>query len=147
MSEEGGWVAYKKEITRHMAENTHFIIFLGVFLSHVVRYESYRQLKRTSRSASNTITPHMLPECKISETFTVLEAITVRNRLKSLRRSQQGRKSREVTTERSISQTSQVDMILLESGRGQGSRRNTMPIITYTESFIDDNGLLLRGEF
>ena len=78
---------YKKEVAKRVADNATCVIFLGVFLSHVVRYESYHKLKRTGQSSSPP-SPALQRKKSMYETFTVLEAITVRQRLQSLRLSQ-----------------------------------------------------------
>ena len=87
MSEDRNWRLYKRELAKHVSTNTTCIIFLGVLLSNVVRYESYQQLKRSSGL------PKSLPLTKklsVCETFTVLEAITVRNRLRKMSRRELG---------------------------------------------------------
>ena len=65
---------YKREIAKHVASNTTCVIFLGVLLSNVVRYESYQQLKRTSQLPNP---PPLVKKLSVCENFTVLEAITV----------------------------------------------------------------------
>ena len=91
MSEEGNWKLYRKELSKQTSTSSTCIIFLGVFLSHVVRYEAYHKLRHKRNS------PHSSPalqqkKASLYETFTVLEAITVRQRLESLRLSQSGRR-------------------------------------------------------
>ena len=80
---------YKREIAKHVSSNTNCVIFLGVLLSNVVRYELYQQLKRTSRLSNP---PPLVKKLSVCETFTVLEAITVRNRLRKMSRREGGRK-------------------------------------------------------
>ena len=85
MSDEGSWREYKREISRHISTHSTCVIFLGVFLSHAVRYDSYYELKRSSRLINPVSTCKKMSVC---ETFTVLEAVTVRNRLRRLSRLQ-----------------------------------------------------------
>ena len=80
---------YKREIAKHVSSNTTCIIFLGILLSNVVRYESYQQLKRTSRLSNP---PSLAKKLSVCETFMVLEAITVRNRLRKMSRREGGKK-------------------------------------------------------
>lgn len=90
MSEENSWRQYKKDLSRQIKANGRCIIFLGVFLSHVVRYESYHKLRRKSSSfsVSSTRPPPLLQ--RKSSVYMVLDAITVRQRIESLRLSQPG---------------------------------------------------------
>ena len=83
---------YKREIAKHVSSNTTCVIFLGVLLSNVVRYESYQQLKRTSQLPNHA---PLVKKLSVCETFTVLEAITVRNRLRKMSRREGGRKGGE----------------------------------------------------
>ena len=88
MSEGNNWGEYRRELARQTASKNTCVIFLGLLLSHAIHYESYQKLKRqNSRQSSHTL---LLAEHKISicETFTVLEAITVRKKLENLRLSQ-----------------------------------------------------------
>ena len=80
---------YKREIAKYVSSNTTCVIFLGVLLSNVVRYESYQQLKRTSQLSNP---PPLVKKLSVCETFTVLEAITVQNRLRKMSRREGGRK-------------------------------------------------------
>ena len=80
---------YKREIAKHVSSNTTCVIFLGILLSNVVRYESYQQLKRTSQLSNP---PPLVKKLSVCKTFTVLEAITVRNRLRKMSRREGGRK-------------------------------------------------------
>ena len=87
--ETESWRVYKREIAKHVSSNTTCVIFLGVLLSNVVRYESYQQLKRTSQLPNHA---PLVKKLSVCETFTVLEAITVRNRLRKMSRREGGRK-------------------------------------------------------
>ena len=91
MSDDGSWREYKREISKHIATHSTCVVFLGVFLSHAVRYESYQQLKRYSRLQCSM---PVVKKMSVCETFTVLEAITVRNRLRQLSRLQMRRVGR-----------------------------------------------------
>ena len=88
MSEEGCWRQYRREIKQQASTNTTCVIFLGVFLSHAVRYDAYHKLKQASRASSHSLLPFSEQKVSMCETFTVLEAITVRNRLEQFRMSQ-----------------------------------------------------------
>ena len=87
MSEERNWRQYRRQLAKHVSNNTSCVIFLGVLLSNVVRYESYQQLKRSNRLSSAMPVARKVSVC---ETFTVLEAITVRNRLRNMSRREVG---------------------------------------------------------
>ena len=67
MSEEYNWRAYRKHLNKLLEETTPCIPFLGVLLTTTVQTGSSASGRR-SRKASGV------------EDYTVLEAITVRNR-------------------------------------------------------------------
>ena len=81
MSEEYSWRNYNQEISMNISNGTPCIIFLGVFLSYVVRYETLNKLKKGRKSRES-----LKGEKKFSmnESYTVLEAITVRHRLQKI---------------------------------------------------------------
>ena len=71
MSEECNFQLYHKDLQQTLAANIPCIPFLGTFLTTVVQQDSYNQIIPKKQSA-------------LLETYTVLDAITVRHRLEKL---------------------------------------------------------------
>ena len=71
MSEECNFQLYHKDLQQTLAANIPCIPFLGTFLTTVVQQDSYNQITPKKQSA-------------LLETYTVLDAITVRHRLEKL---------------------------------------------------------------
>ena len=71
MSEECNFQLYHKDLKQTLAANISCVPFLGTFLTTVVQQDSYSQMTPKKQSA-------------LLDTYTVLDAITVRHRLEKL---------------------------------------------------------------
>ena len=75
MSEESNFNLYHQDLEQTLAANTPCIPFLGIFLTVVVQHDSYAQMSSKKMRRQSTLL----------ETYTILDAITVRNTLEKLR--------------------------------------------------------------
>jgi len=75
MSEECNFNLYHQDLEQTLAANIPCIPFLGIFLTVVVQHDSYTQMSSKNMRRQSTLL----------ETYTILDAITVRNRLEKLR--------------------------------------------------------------
>lgn len=80
MSEECNFNLYHQDLEHTLAANIPCIPFLGIFLTVVVQHDSYTQMSSKNMSSKN-----MRRQSTLLETYTILDAITVRNRLEKLR--------------------------------------------------------------
>ena len=80
MSDEHNWRLYNEEVDRATVSNSPYIIFLGIFLTYTVKYNSYEKLRKTR---SEHLGKELMQRRKksIYDSYTVLEAITIRRRL------------------------------------------------------------------
>ena len=78
MSEECNWKAYRSELHDCIVSKTPCVPFLGVLLTSIVQQESFHFTQSKQQLARKQ---------SVLEGYTILEAITVRNRLERLRRS------------------------------------------------------------
>lgn len=99
MSEEENWSAYRKELDPKIDSTSPFIPFLGVFLTDVaLSQEAFSLAKRTRMKRSTYSEKGQGLNAKRSsnnlyETYTILEPITIRNRLEKLRNSSREKES------------------------------------------------------
>lgn len=77
MSEDNNWELYRKDLDSQLASNVPSIPFLGVFLTQVVQQESYNVMK-----SKENIPDKRKPS--VYETYSILDAITVRNTLEKM---------------------------------------------------------------
>ena len=75
VSEDRNWETYCRELHQQLSTNTPFIPFLGVFLTQIVQRESYEKMRPKEENIHRQAT--------IFETYTILDAITARNKLDS----------------------------------------------------------------
>ena len=90
MHEDNNWSAYNQEIEHNLKNTVSFIPFLGIFLTTTAFYQTAKSKAVEKRSKSIAFRSSKLaPERKLSmemyETYHLLEAITVRERLNKLR--------------------------------------------------------------
>lgn len=91
MHEDNNWSVYREEISEKLRKNKHFIPFLGIFLTTTAFSLSAAEVHRKSGvSASKEhldVDQRRMSTDSMYETYHLLEAITVREKLDKLRRS------------------------------------------------------------
>ena len=95
MSEEENWSVYRKELEPKIDSNYPFIPFLGVFLTDVALSQEASSMSKRARSKMSVVTQSehernrntasRRSSTALYETYTILEPITMRNRLEKLR--------------------------------------------------------------
>lgn len=91
MHDDNNWSAYNQEIDQKLKANTPFIPFLGVFLTATAFFQAASSKLESRHSSVSYMSGKFTPERRRSsetnmyETYHLLEAITVRERLNKLR--------------------------------------------------------------
>lgn len=87
LHEDNNWDTYRDEVDRKLDSNSPFVPFLGVFLTTTAFFQASSDLHGRARSAT-TLKSAVLERqltTDMHETYHLLEAITVRERLDKLR--------------------------------------------------------------
>jgi len=91
MHEDDNWAAYRKEVSKKLQRNERFVPFLGIFLTTT----AFTQTMSASRGVRGGVSPsseklevdgRRLSTDSVYETYHLLEAITVREKLDKLRK-------------------------------------------------------------
>jgi hypothetical protein len=87
MHEDNNWAAYRKEVEQKLDTSSPFIPFLGVFLTTTAYHQTASQAKQRASSVVSFVSGGGKVEenAHMYETYHLLEAITVRQRLDKLR--------------------------------------------------------------
>lgn len=80
MSEEHNWKAYSTHLEDILDKNTPCVPFLGVLLTMIVQYESVHAMHESTSRFRRPSRSSRVKKVSGVEDYTVLEAITVRNR-------------------------------------------------------------------
>lgn len=98
MHEDNNWSTYRQEIEKKQRSNSSFVPFLGVFLTTAAFYQtastsarSFSMLEQRRERAADIVDKKVsVEESNMYETYHLLEAITVRQKLEKLRESSIG---------------------------------------------------------
>ncbi len=90
MHEDSNWKAYHQEVKQKLDSNSPFIPFLGVFLTTTAFHQTASQTRANSvlslgAGKEKASAAAAVENTKMYETYHLLEAITVRERLSKLR--------------------------------------------------------------